>query len=60
MRRVLLILAPPLLAWLGWEAGGLLVAWSGLDELDPLLRLGGVALALAVAERGVTAVSGAD
>ena len=50
MRRILLTLAALLAASLGWAGGGAAASWAGLDELDPLLRLGGVAWALGVAD----------
>jgi hypothetical protein len=51
MRRVFLSLAALLAAALGWAGGGAVADWTGLDELEPLLRLGAVAVALAAAER---------
>ena len=57
MRRAVLTLAAMLVAALGWMAAGALTGWTGLDELDPLLRLGGVVLALGVAERLAARVS---
>ena len=57
MKRALLTLAALLVATLGWMAGGTVASWTGLDELDPLLRLGAVVLALAVAEVAAARVS---
>jgi predicted phage tail protein len=50
MKRVLLSLAALLVAALGWAGGGEAASWTGLAELDPLLRLGAVMLALGVAD----------
>ncbi len=57
MRRVLLTLAALLAAALGWLAGGAAASLTGLDELDPLLRLAAIALALAAAERAAARLS---
>ncbi len=53
MRRVVLSLAALLVAALAFTGSGALAAWTGLDELDPLLRMGALALALAVAARAI-------
>ncbi len=50
MRRVGFTLAALLVAALGWMVGGAVAGWIGLDELDPLVRVGALALALAAAE----------
>jgi hypothetical protein len=57
MRRVLLTLGALLAAALGWMAGGAVASLTGLDELDPLLRLAAIALALAAAERAASRLS---
>ena len=49
MTRALLAAAAMAVAGLAWLAGGAAADWLGLDELDPLLRLVAVALALTIA-----------